>query len=163
MIICFKNTSKHGPRVQAAVEEVYAKESIVVCHSLKDALLIPKRSAGLNDIFILLAEDQQELSTFSGYVSQLLEHNLILVLPDKGIDNLLAGCDYQPKYMADMNGDFKDIQEVIKKISSPLFSQSSTFSLNALLLWVAALSRIRTVFCLTFLKNHQLMQSLIQN
>lgn len=119
MIICFKNTSKHGLRVQAAVEEVYAKESIVVCHSLKDALLIPKRPIVLNDIFVLLAEDQQELSTLSGYVSQLLEHNLILVLPDKGVNNLLAGCDYQPKYMADMNGDFKDIQEVIKKIFQP--------------------------------------------
>lgn len=122
MIICFKNTSKHGLRVQAAVEEVYAKESIVVCHSLKDVLLIPKRPAAQNDIFILLAEDQQELSSFSDYVSQLLEHNLILVLPDKGIESLLAGCDYQPKYMADMNGDFKDIQEVIKKISQRMRS-----------------------------------------
>lgn len=117
MILYFKKNSKRGLKVQAAIAEVYAMEMTDICYSLEDALFSTTRSAGFRDIFVLLAEDQRELANLSGYASQLMEHNLILILPNKGTNNLLAGCAYQPRYMADMNGDLKDIQNVIKKMT----------------------------------------------
>jgi hypothetical protein len=118
MILYFKKNSTRGPKIAAAIAEVYTKELTAICHSLKDALFSTARSAAFRDIIVLLAEDQLELANLFEYGAQLREHNLILILPSKTTDNLVTGCAYQPKYMADMNGDFKDVQSVIKKMTN---------------------------------------------
>lgn len=117
MILYFKKNSKHGPKLQAAVAEVYAREMTATCHTLQDALFSTVRPMSFRDIIVLLVEDHLELANLSEYGSQLVDNNLILILPNKETDNLAAGCAYRPKYMADMNGDFKDVQNVIKKMT----------------------------------------------
>lgn len=116
MIIYYQTNSRHGPRLTSAVEEVFPAEITLVCNSLEDVFILPDKPTVSHDLILLLAEDMQELARFTSYKSRFWGLKLILILPDKEATTLSLGCALFPKYIAETKSDFRDIQEVLKKM-----------------------------------------------
>ena len=87
--------------------------------SLTDGLhrLTPFNGKAGATVAVLLAADQQELTSFLGLTGWFWDVRIILVLPDRAKETISAGLKLKPRFFTFTDGDFREIGAILAKMA----------------------------------------------
>lgn len=68
------------------------------------------------DIIILLVSGGKDLKCLLSIRDLLIDHRIILVLPDSNSSNIACAHSFRPRYLSYAGGDFKDIALVLSRM-----------------------------------------------
>jgi len=105
-----------GEQLLRIIESVVLKTDINIISNidaLSRALCQPRCSAA---IAILLASSGKDFLDILSLKDLLLDHKIILVLPNSDPDTVSKGHILRPRFMSDCHGNFQEVAAVLKRM-----------------------------------------------
>jgi hypothetical protein len=107
---------KAGERLLKIIKTVVPEEDTAICrdiNALSNTLHQPRTGEAIS---ILYTSDSSELPDILSLRELLWEMKLILVLPDNNADTVAKGHSLRPRFLSYSDGNFNDIEAVLKRM-----------------------------------------------
>ena len=105
-----------GERLQRLIESLVPNEKIEVYHDVESLRLRLHRPKYDLDAAILVAGSGEELAGIVALRDLLRDLRIILILPNRESDTISMGHKVGPRYISYIDGDFKDVAAVLRKM-----------------------------------------------
>ncbi len=109
-------TSDTGKKLQSIIMEQIQEDCFEIFHTIDDLALQLRKPMNRISITILLATTRQELKYLVTLQDLLEDIQIILVLPDRRVENLTLGLHLRTSYISDMDSNLSDVASVFQKI-----------------------------------------------
>jgi hypothetical protein len=107
-------------RLQGGLQRVMARRGIEIYRSLRGLLHRLQHPPDQSFVVLLLAADQEELSSFHSLSPWLAAGRLVLVVPDQAEETLKEAHRLRPRFFTYPDGDFSELSAVIGRIAENL-------------------------------------------
>lgn len=105
-----------GKRLQRLILSLVPKEKIEIYHDFESLRLRLHRPKYDLDVAILVTGGGEELDGIIAIRDLLRDLRIILILPNRESDTISMGHKVGPRYISYIDGDFKDVAAVLRKM-----------------------------------------------
>jgi hypothetical protein len=116
ILLYMPNEDTIGARLLRMIERSAINSKIEIyrrIHSLIQRLREPTYDI---DVFFLMIANKKQLSRILSIKELLLDLKTVLILPDRAHDTISSGHELYPRYISFIDGNFKDIGEVLRNM-----------------------------------------------
>ena len=113
-----------GKRLQQVIKSVVPVENTEIYRSIEELgkrLRLPTSDVS---IFVLFTKSKTELFDLILIKKWLLDLRILLVLPDGDNETITMGHTLYPRFLTYADGDFKDVEAVLKKLTEKEYKES---------------------------------------
>lgn len=108
--------SKEDEKLLHIVRKLSSKQNILICRTVEDLTSVLKGPHEDEILVILYAHSKDLLLDVFSFRKILLEHKLILIIPDREQETISLAHRFHPRYLTYVDSDFRVLEQVLKKI-----------------------------------------------
>ena len=105
-----------GNLIKNRVTQLFSEEQIIVHTDLEQFSICLRAPGCHNKIFLIIASTQKDLFDILLLKNFLNDRHLILIVPDTAKETMSQAYKLYPRYISDIQGDFKDVILVLEKM-----------------------------------------------
>lgn len=109
-----------GKKVKEILDELIPKKNLEIHQAVESLSYRLKKKTIDVGIAVLLASSKRELSDLLTIRDQLIDHRIILILPDREKGTIFQGHSFYPRFLSYADSDFKDFTAVLVKMLAHL-------------------------------------------
>ena len=109
-----------GKKVKKILDELIPKKKLEIHQSVESLSQRLKKKTIDVGIVVLLASSKKELWDLLSIRDQLIDHRIILILPDREKGTISQGHSLYPRFLSYADSDFKDFTAVLVKMLTRL-------------------------------------------
>jgi hypothetical protein len=109
-----------GKKVKEIIDDLIPKKKLEIHQAVESLSQRLKKKTIDVGIVVLLASSKKELWDLLSIRDQLIDHRIILILPDREEGTISQGHSLYPRFLSYADSNFKDFAAVIKKMLTHL-------------------------------------------
>jgi hypothetical protein len=107
---------KAGNRLEAAVATVVPPQATEIVHTIEGLARRLRRSRNGLEMAVLLAPGRKKLQELKSLDQMLERLRVILIIPNSDHQTISQAHSLRPRYITNIDSDFKDVAAVLKKM-----------------------------------------------